>query len=220
MTPYSFQPVASHRRFVLAHAAVFLAFAALFCLFAVGLGRHTLRAATGALESPILLRAELRSWVVAGRGRRLYLQIEAPAEFPELRPRIEFTSAFLRADYEPAADQAERPRVGRMTPGRPLGPPPFAPVPDNRLEATYTLTLAQARALQRDRLFAEPYVLLGANSSSGLRRALEEVGLALPDRVLRGGGFLGEFPGIDIAPGAEIGVEEWPRFGLIAATPR
>lgn len=218
--PPSFQPAVPPRRFVFAHAAVFLCLAGLFGLLAVGPGRQAAPAATGVLESPILFRAELRSWIVAGRGRHMYLQIEAPAEFPELRPRIEFTSAFLRADYEPAADQAGRPRVGRMTPGRALGPPPFAPIPDNRLEATYTLTLAQARALQRDRLFAEPYVLLGANSSSGLRRALEEVGLALPDRVLRGGGFLGEFPGIDIAPGAEIGVEEWPRFGLIAATPR
>ncbi len=218
--PPSSSSVAPVRSPAPAHLAAFLALAALFCLSAVGLGRHPLRASAPAPPEPILLHAELRSWVVAGRGRHLYLQIDALPHFPDLRPRVEFTSASLRWDYDPASDSTGRPRVARMTPGHTLAPPPFAPLPDNRLEATYTLTIAQARALQRDRLFTEPYVLLGANSSSGLRRAMEAVGLTLPPRILRSAGILGEFPGIDIDPGPELNIEQWPSLGLTAKSPR
>ena len=102
-----------------------------------------------------------------------------------------------------------------MTPGRPLGPTGFVPIPDNRVEARYKLTLGpQARCLQRDRVFNEPYMLLGADETPRVRRVMESCGLGLPARVLGGGGLLGEFPGIDRDPGAEVPERDWGRLGV------
>lgn len=203
-----------------ARLGALLALAALFTALALALGRSPVAEAHSApapdAERTVSCKAELRSWIVAGRGRHMYLQIAAPEPFRDLSGRIEFTTVALRRDYDPVTDTTGQPRIGRMTPGRTLGPMGFGPAPDNRLEGKYDLTVAQARALQRDRIFTEVYALLGANSSSGLRKAMEDAGLALPEHVLRAGGALGEFPGVEFDPGPEIPRRDWAKFGLKA----
>lgn len=163
------------------------------------------------------VRAELRSWVVAGRGRHLYLDLfitPAPSEGVEARPlRVEFGSTAQRTDYRAPDDFAKAGRISRMTPGVILQP--IFGEPDNRAEAEYWLTEAQVKQLTRDRVFALPYVLVGRNSNSAMARAMREAGLALPARVARGGGLLGEFPGIDLDPGPEIPQEKWAAFGIL-----
>jgi hypothetical protein len=209
----------------LARLGALLALAAIFTTLALALGRtpgaeaHSAPAAAPAPEAErgVVCRAELRSWIVAGRGRHMYLQIIAPEPFGELSGRIEYTTLALRKDYDPWTDTTGKPRIGRMTPGRALGPLAFGPPADNRLEARYELTVAQARALQRDRIFTEIYALLGANSSSGLRRTMEDAGLRMPDHILRAGGAMGEFPGVEFDPGPEIPRRDWATFGLKAA---
>lgn len=200
-----------------ARLGALLGLALLFAALAIALGRSPgahARTAEPEGERGVMCTAELRSWIVAGRGRHMYLQIAAPEPFGELSGRIEFTSLALRKDYNPWADTSRQPRIGRMTPGRTLGPLAFGPSPDNRLEARYAISIAQARALQRDRVFTEVYALLGANSSSGLRRTMEDAGLTLPGHVLRAGGALGEFPGVEFDPGPEIPSEDWGALGL------
>lgn len=211
----------------LARLGALLALAALFTTLALALGRtpgaqaHSAAATAPApdAEQGVVCSAELRSWIVAGRGRHMYLQIIAPEPFGELSGRIEYTTVALRKDYDPWSDATKQPRIGRMTPGRALGPLAFGPPADNRLEAKYELSVTQVRALQRDRIFTEVYALLGANSSSGLRRTMEDAGLRLPDHVLRTGGAMGEFPGVEFDPGPEIPRENWGAFGLAADVP-
>lgn len=164
-------------------------------------------------DRPVLCRAELRSWVVLGRGRHLYLEVECPPPHEGLSGRVEFTSVMIRNDYGYTRDASGQPRVGAMRGGRVI-PPPFAGPPDNRLEAVYELTLEQVRQLQRDRVFEAPYMLVGPNSNAAMRRVAEECGVTLPPRVLGGFGLLGEFPGIDADVGAEVEPSEWPRFGV------
>lgn len=158
------------------------------------------------------IRAELRSWVVAGRGRHLFLQIEAPAPNGGTMPRIEFTNASLRRDYRAPSDPALGGRVCRMNAGLPLHPV-FGEA-DNRIEAVYWLTAHQFEELTRDRVWSAGYSLLGTNSNSGMARVLKDVGLSLPPRVRDGGGILGEFPGIDRDPGPEIQRSQWERYGI------
>lgn len=172
------------------------------------------RAPTAAPAPIATCHAELRSWIVAGQGRHLYLQIEAPPPHEHLSGRVEFTSAILRRDYALDRDPARMPRVARFRGPGHLGPPPFAPEPDHRLEATYTISIDQARCLQQDRVFEEAYVLVGANSNAGLRRTMESCGVPLPPGVIRSGGILGAFPGIDVDPGAEVEPARWPSFGI------
>jgi len=161
----------------------------------------------------VLVRAELRSWRVAGRARHLYLQLDGPSPYDDLDGRIEFTSLALRREYLLAHDRSGAPRLGRMTPGEALRPM-LGGDPDDRLEAIYTLSLDQARCITRDRVFSTPYVLLGTNSNTGLRRTMESCGLGLPERVLSSGGVLGEFPGIEYDPGVEVPESDWASFGL------
>ena len=163
--------------------------------------------------------AELRSWVVAGWGRHLYLQILPPASLAEasdLAGRVEFTSATLRRDYSPPTDPRSAARITRMTRGVALTP--IMGAADNRLEAHYDLTLEQARSLQRDRVFSRTYSLLGPNSNSGMARALRDAGLALPDRVAAGSGMLGEFPGIEMDPGEDVPPSGWLSLGIKAGS--
>lgn len=160
-------------------------------------------------------RAELRSWVVAGRGRHLYLEIMCPEPYSEYSGRVEFTSVALRPDYDFARDTSGMARVGRMRGGH-LGPSfALAPPPDNRLEAVYVLSVEQARCLARDRVYSEPYVLLGSNSNAGLRRAFDECGVRLPEAVLASGGVLGEFPGLLSDVGPEVLPERLADFGVV-----
>ena len=161
---------------------------------------------------PVLCRAELRSFVVAGKGRHLYLLIDCPPEYDEFDGRVEYTTAAMRRDYTAPDDRSGAARVAKMTAGRPL-----LPIIENardRFEAEYEITLEQAICLQQDRVFMARYALLGENSSSGLRRTLELCDCDMPSRILAGGGILGEFPGIDKDPGRLLDRELWPAFGV------
>lgn len=165
---------------------------------------------------PELALVEIRSWVVAGRGRHMYARITAPEGREELSTIVEYTGAFMRGGYVPPRDAALRDRIVMVERGERVYP--FLDIPmDNRLEAVYWVTLDQARELQRDRAFDRRYFLLGPNSSSGLRAALEAAGIPLPSamRVTGMGGPLGEFPGIAQSPGSELTPESWRAHGLL-----
>ncbi|MEM1422720.1 MAG: hypothetical protein AAGH64_01830 [Planctomycetota bacterium] len=162
---------------------------------------------------PVLCACVLGSWVVAGRGRHLHLDIDCPEEFDHLDGRIEFTSAALRSDYDPLALEPESlPHLVRMTPGRRLYSPIDDPRP--RVEAEYTVDAATAAWMQRDIAFTTDYILLGSNSNSAMRAMLQAVGLEVPASVLAGNGYFGAFPGIDQDPGRELPVDQWPSTGL------
>lgn len=126
---------------------------------------------------------------------------------------VEYWSTALRDDYAAPADEGKAERIARMQLGHRVKPQLVTP-PDNRLEATYQVTLRQAKELARDRVFANRYFLLGPNSSSGLRAAMEQAGLRLPPKVTLSAGPLGEFPGIDLSPGREAPRARWAEFGL------
>jgi hypothetical protein len=163
----------------------------------------------------VLCRAELHSWVVSRPhpGRHLFLEIDCPAGYEHLNGRVEFTSAALRRDYAPAPGSNDRARVARMTRGGTLVPL-IGDGTDTRLEGIYELTVAQAECLQRDRMFEAAYVLLGPNSTSGMLAALRDCGCGIPAQILRGGGWLGEFPGAELTPGAEVPPERWAGHGV------
>ncbi|MEC9374347.1 MAG: hypothetical protein VYC34_10915 [Planctomycetota bacterium] len=158
---------------------------------------------------------ELKSWVVMGRGRHMYLRIACPAPNESLSGVVEYTSSAQREDFAGLrAGPFETPRVARMTPGRRLRP--LVQSDPDRLEGRWRIDLDAARCLQRDRVYEREYNLLGVNSNSGLRAACESCGIELPDLVLNGGGLTGDFPGIDLDAGNELPASEWPRFGLDA----
>lgn len=161
---------------------------------------------------PILCRVEVRSFIVMGRGRHLYLLIDCPEGYDQYDGRVEYTTAAYRADYSAPTDRSGAARVAKMSAGRPLFP--IIENAQDRLETEFEVTLEQAICLQQDRVFSERYALLGTNSSSGLRRAMELCDCALPDRIIGSGGMLGDFPGIDKDPGRVLNRELWPSFGI------
>jgi hypothetical protein len=163
-------------------------------------------------SAPVECDVELRSWVVAGRGRHLYLSCDCPDGYEQLEDRIEFTSIALRWDFDAALATDGLHRIARMTRGANLGP--VLGAPDDRLEATWRLDTGTLACLQRDRAFALEYRLLGPNSNSGIRAVAEACGLALPPHVLSGGGMLGEFPGIELSPGDEVPEDLWESVGI------
>jgi hypothetical protein len=162
--------------------------------------------------APVECDVELRSWVVAGRGRHLYLSCDCPDGFEHLEDRIEFTSIALRSDFDGALATDGLHRIARMTRGAHLGP--VLGPPDDRLEATWRLDTETLACLQRDRAFTLEYRLLGPNSNSGIRAVAEACGLALPPHVLSGGGMLGQFPGIELSPGEEVPEDLWESVGI------
>ncbi|TVQ33777.1 MAG: hypothetical protein EA376_01395 [Phycisphaeraceae bacterium] len=159
-----------------------------------------------------LCACELRSWVVAGRGRHLLLEIDCPAPFDEFTGVIEFGAAMLRSDYQPPRDPQRANRLVMMLPGERVMP--VFGTGAERVEARWQITADQARDIGRDRLFESQYVLLGANSNAAMRAVLEDSGLNLPAHIVGGGGVLGEFPGVNFHPGAEVEPAQWPAFGL------
>lgn len=161
-----------------------------------------------------LARVELRSWVVAGRGRHLYAQITAPPGFEQLDTVVEYTGAFARRGYTPPPLREERDRIVKVARGDRVWS--FLPIPpDHRLEAVYWVPLSVVAELQRDRAFETRYFLLGPNSTSGLRAAFEGAGLSLPTHVMERSGPLGEFPGVESLPGIEIVDDDWRRYGFM-----
>lgn len=165
-------------------------------------------------NEPVVCEAELRSWVVALRGRHMYLEIGCPIGYEHLNGRVEYTIASMRGDYERGADPAGGAKVARMTRGSWIFPPAGAPEPDHRLEARYEITVEQAICLQEDVMFREAYVLVGANSSSGLRAVMEGCGLELPAHVVASGGLFGAFPGVNASVGERMPAERWRMNGL------
>ncbi len=162
---------------------------------------------------PIRCSVELRSFVVAGRGRHLFLFIDCPEPHDALDGRIEYTQALHRTDYVPPSDPDRANRIARMSTDG-IVRPPFGQIPDNRLEAVWEVPLETARCLQRDRMFEARYVLIGTNSTSGLRAAMAACDCELPEHIVQGGGWLGTFPGVDQPAGAEIPAEAWPAHGI------
>lgn len=161
---------------------------------------------------------ELRSWVVAGRGRHLLLDIDCPDGFDDLDGVVEFSTAAHRDDYDWMRDQSGAPRIARMTRGVRIGPflvPAGDEEPVERVEARWTITPGTAACLQRDRLFERQYILLGPNSNSAMAAVLDACALDAPAEVRNGAGLFGEFPGVDMDPGDEIDGERWADFGLL-----
>jgi len=158
---------------------------------------------------------ELRSWVVAGRGRHLFLDCDCPDGYERLEDRIEYTTAALRRDFDAARDADGLRHIARMTRGDVLGP--VFGERDERLEAKWRVGVDVVECLQRDAVFALEYRLLGPNSNSGIRAIAEGCGLTLPDRVLAGGGMLGEFPGIELSPGPEVPPDLWASVGIVGS---
>ena len=205
-----------HKGWAIALAGVVaaLALGGLAAVWAPQRGSAGAAAAVAAPEP--LVRVELRSWIVAGRGRHLYAQIIPPEDAPPhvavLADVVEYWSTAQRLHYRPSGDPEKDGRIAKMPRG--LRVRPMLAQPDDRLEAVYEMTAAQALELQRDRMFESRYSLLGPNSTSGLRAAFRAAGLDLPQHVLDGRGVLGEFPGVDLDAGAMVPVDLWPRFGL------
>ncbi len=155
---------------------------------------------------------ELRSWVVAGRGRHMYLEIDCPDEFDHLDGVVEFGSAMQRSDWRGRWERENMPRVAKINRGVRIEP--VLVEADNRLEAEYAVTLEQASELHRDRLWEDVYRLLGPNSTSAMLRALSEAKLALPEHVLAEGRPFASFPGAEFELGEEAVAERWGEFGL------
>lgn len=156
---------------------------------------------------------EIRSWVVAGRGRHMYAQITAPPGHEHLSTIVEYTGAFARRGYTPPEDRGRADRIVKVARGDRVYP--FLDIPmDHRLEAVYWLPLDAVRELQRDRAFTGRYALLGPNSSSGLRAAFESAGVPLPNALRASGGVWGEFPGVEFPPGDELAPEVWREHGF------
>jgi len=162
--------------------------------------------------APVKCDVQLRSWVVAGRARHLYLSCDCPEGYEYLEDRIEFTTIALRWDFAESSLEDGIHRIARMTRGTHLGP--MLGDPNDRLEAEWSLDVDIVECLQRDTVFSSEYRLLGPNSNSGIRGIAERCGLTLPDHVLSTGGMLGEFPGIELEPGAEVPPSAWRAAGI------
>jgi hypothetical protein len=175
------------------------------------------QAAEPEAPKPIICRAELRSFIVMGKGRHLYLLIDCPEGYDEYDGRVEYTTAAMRVDYIAPNDRSGAARVAKMSAGRPLLP--IIENADDRFEAEFEITLEQAICLLQDRVFSERYALLGTNSSSGLRFTIEDCGCELPSRMLSSGGVFGDFPGINADPGRVIDRSLWPAFGIEGEEP-
>lgn len=165
-----------------------------------------------------LCRAELKSWVVAGRGRHLFLEISCPTPHEALSGLVEFASTALRRDFDWTLDPEGVARISRMEAGRRVLPAMAGP-PDDRLEGVFEISIEQAECLLRDRVYASGFFILGPNSNSGMRAACESCEFMLPAHVRNGGGVLGEFPGMERSPGAEIPRSQWQTIGWKEVAP-
>lgn len=195
--------------------AAALAALTIACLAAVWAPARENAPPARALYEPTV-RVELRSWIVAGRGRHLYAVVippeDAPPELAVLADVVEYWSTAQRFGYRAPGDQQRDARIAKMPRG--VRVRPMLTNPEDRLEAVFHMTQHEAEALVRDRMFASRYFLLGPNSTSGLRAAFRAAGFDFPAHILDGRGVLGEFPGVDLQAGAEIPADQWIDFGV------
>lgn len=160
---------------------------------------------------------ELRSWVVAGRGRHVLLDIDCPPPFERLTGVVEFANTAFREDFDWTVDSHGMPRVARMTPG--VRVRPIFPGAPERVEAKFEISAETAECLQRDRVFELGYFLLGPNSNSAMRAVCEGCGVNIPEHILISGGPLGDFPGVERAPGSELPADQWQGVGWKRVAP-
>ena len=142
-----------------------------------------------------LVDAELRSWIVAGWGRHLRLDVaqgcgQGPVsiEYTDGEPHLGRPSIVSWVTEFPEA---------RIRDGR-------AELANTRLEARYRLGRQARECVRRGREYPNDYQLFGPNSSSGLRATLTGCQLPLPDHVPGRGGALESFPGVDHPVGLPI----------------
>lgn len=171
-----------------------------------------------------LCTCHLKSWIVIGEARHLFIEIETPPEYAHLAGRVEFTNTTLRADYLHPEDRPRWRRsaaalapglIGKMSRGHHLGPilrPPDGDIGE-RTEATWPITPAQALILQRDRVWNASYILLGPNSNTAARAALESIDLELPESLIAEARE-GRFPGLLMSLDEALPSEDWARHGL------
>ncbi len=164
-----------------------------------------------------LVRVELRSWVVFGRGRHLYALVHWPGEAEA--EVVEYWSTARWPGYAaPGEERGER--IAKMPRGMVVRPTLVEQIASDRHEAEWEIALSRAEVLASERMFEERYLLLGPNSTSGLRAAFRAAGLEFPARIIHGAGMWGEFPGVDLAPGREIERARWGMFGVSPAVGR
>lgn len=179
-----------------------------------GSGRGAQAEATIAAPAEPAVRVELRSWVVFGRGRHLYALVHWPEEEePEV---VEYWSTGKRLVYDEPREEDRRERIAKMPRGLVVKPMLDAVGAADRHEGEWEIPLSRARALAADRVFEHRYLLLGPNSTSGLRAAFRAAGLEFPPRIIHGAGIWGEYPGVDLSPGGEIEPRDWGSFGVPA----
>ncbi|MGD9691490.1 MAG: hypothetical protein AB7G17_01465 [Phycisphaerales bacterium] len=200
------------------HHVFLLAFVALALLLILPFtGLWGANASSAARTSPAqalepMVRVELRSWVVFGRGRHLYALVHWPEEEePEV---VEYWSTARWREYAPPQEEERRERIAKMPRGMVVRPSYVDQGSTDRHEGEWELPLSRARALAANRVFEERYYLLGPNSTSGLRAAFRAAGLDFPARIVHAAGIWGEFPGVDLSPGAEVARERWGMYGI------
>lgn len=155
--------------------------------------------------------AELHSWVVAGNGRHMRLDVDGGCGLKAFS--VEFADASASINRSGVLGFGEVDATHRI---RPAGSGPVR----ERVEARYQLTTAQAERVSHFRVYDHPYRLTGPNSSSALRAAMEASDIPLPPHIPGHGGVLSSFPGVDSDPGRLVIDGPVESFGLFPLTDR
>lgn len=142
-----------------------------------------------------LVDAELRSWIVAGWGRHIRLDVEPGCGQGGFS--VEYTDGERFLGRPSIVSFVTETPEARIRDGR-------AELADTRLEARYRLGPQARECVRRGREYPNRYRLFGPNSSSGLRATLSACQLPLPPHVPGQGGALESFPGVDHAVGTPI----------------
>jgi predicted small secreted protein len=138
--------------------------------------------------------AELKSWIVAGWGRHLRLDLEGGCGTPA--QSLEFTNT---QDYGLGPGITS---VLSVDPGTRISN--RHRFPGERSEGRYRFDRRTVACVTAPRNYEGPYRLFGPNSSSGLHAAMAECGIPLPSHVPGSGGALESFPGVDHDPGPQL----------------
>lgn len=153
--------------------------------------------------------AELHSWVVAGNGRHMRLDVEGGCGLQAFS--VEF------ADAQASLNRPGVHGFGNVDASHRIRPAGAGPV-NERIEARYQLTTGQAERVSHFRVYEHPYHLTGPNSSSALRAAMEASNIPLPPHIPGHGGILSTFPGVDSDPGRLVIDGPVQDFGLFPLT--